>query len=168
MLYQKWAVALLHYEFDSLLSILQEIKFNLKATKFCCIGSYDKQNLKLVILYEIYELVSQISYEMNTRVRSSLYVILITPITWQCFTKPAAQHGECQILWLVINLRVSLPHYSDRKNNVINSATFNMHDLGAFRINQWEIANYLYFAFYLVMGITFDIFGWFVCQNVKS
>ena len=71
-----------------------EIKFNLKATKFCCIGSYDKQNLKLVILY------------------------------------------ECQILGLVINLRVSLPHYSDRKNNVINSATFNMHDLGAFGINQ--------------------------------
>ena len=56
-----------------------EIMFILKAIKSCFKGSYDEQNLTLVVIsYEIYEthqrLVSYISYEMATRVRSSIYV----------------------------------------------------------------------------------------------
>ena len=50
-----------------------------KAIKSSFKGSYDKQNLTIVVIsYEIYEtrqrLVSQISYEMTTRVRSSISI----------------------------------------------------------------------------------------------
>ena len=61
---------------------LEEIILLLKAIKSHFKGSYDKQNLTLVVIsYEIYEtrprLVSQISYEMTTRVRSSISALLL-------------------------------------------------------------------------------------------
>ena len=57
---------------------LNEIMFILNVIKSHFKGSYDKQNLTLVVVsYEIYEtcqrLVSLISYEMATCVRSSIY-----------------------------------------------------------------------------------------------
>ena len=60
-------------------AFLFEIMIVLKAITFHFKGSYDKQNLtRVVILYEIYEtrrrLVLSISYEMTTRVRSSISV----------------------------------------------------------------------------------------------
>ena len=62
----------------STMRFLLEVLPILKAIKSHFKGSYDKQNLTLVaISYEIYEtrrmLVSLISYEMTTRVRSSIY-----------------------------------------------------------------------------------------------
>ena len=58
-------------------AFLIEIMFNLKAIKSHFKGSYDKQNLTLVVISsEIYEtrrrLVSLSSYDMTTRVRSSI------------------------------------------------------------------------------------------------
>ena len=55
------------------MSTFKAIKFHLKL-------SHDKQNLTLIVIsYEIYEtrrrLVSKISYELTTRVRSSVYAI---------------------------------------------------------------------------------------------
>ena len=65
----------------STMHFLLEILSILKASKSNFKGSYDKQNLTLIIIsYEFYEtgrrLVSQISYEMTTCVRSSISNVL--------------------------------------------------------------------------------------------
>ena len=67
------------------MSTFKAIKCHLKA-------SYDKQNLTLVFIsYEIYEtrrrLVSLISYEMTTRVRSSVYVFCGVGTAWKGMCK---------------------------------------------------------------------------------
>ena len=59
-----------------------EIMYNLKAIKSHFKGSFDKQNLTLVVItYEIYETrqrrVSLLSYEMTTSVRSSIYTFSV-------------------------------------------------------------------------------------------
>ena len=61
----------------SAMHFLIEIMLILKAIKSYFKGSYDKKNLKLMVIsYEIYEIrrrrVSLISYKMTTRVRSSI------------------------------------------------------------------------------------------------
>ena len=57
--------------------LLIEIMFILNAIKSHFKWSYDQQNLTtVVILYEIYE--TSLSYEMTTRVKSSIYAILLS------------------------------------------------------------------------------------------
>ena len=72
-------ITLLRIDNVSMRQFLIDIMLILKAIKSHFKGPYDKQNLIFVVIqYEIYEtrrwLVSQITYEMTIRVRSSMSI----------------------------------------------------------------------------------------------
>ena len=88
----------------------------LKAIKSYFRGSYDKQNLTLVVIsHVIYvtrrRLVSQISYEMTTRVRTSIFVYIFSVLS-------------LALVYLVTGVLVNKLYRKESGKDVIPNVTF--------------------------------------------